>query len=647
VTGALDQAPSVLSHAFAVRAEQLRDRIFDLYQEPGYFPELVSDRSCVLVGGRGSGKTTVLRGLSYQGQHALGRNRPVAEWPYYGFYLRIHTGRVMAFAGPGLPEPEWQPLFAHYANVLLCELVLEFLTWFEEHTNIVPAISQDALSEVIREFGTVGSAFEGELSTVLANRRSEIEQYVNNVRTDDRPTLSMIGRPLDALLKHLRSEPHFRDKSFYFLIDEYENFTAPQQQVFNTLIKHAGEDYCFKIGMKELGWRRRSTLNATERLQAPADYALIDIADRLSDPGVFVSFAARICNERLSEMGRELGLSSTPDVWELFPRLTEDEEAVLLDVGDHVDRILTRAHEASIDVSGLASERPLLIYLLEYWDGTDEEGLRRNVAEFYRDPALWQTRLGNYQHSLLYTLRSGKRGIRKLYAGFDTLVELAGANTRYLVQLVEEILRRRLARSEDPTDWLLHPVAPTVQTAAAKAVAERNLVELEGLSLIGPRITRLVMGLGRVFQVMAMAPKDHTPEITQFRITDLPENAFSEADDRGDWSSVDEVTPHELVREAVIHLALVRLVGTKLSAGYVRDPDYMLHPLFSALFNYSYRKKRKMSISANDLMGLVNAPKATVEAILARTGRDLGVLEASLEPDQLLLFDRYFNLPAA
>jgi hypothetical protein len=53
------------------RAEWLKGKIYDFFTEPSYFAALKGIRPCVLQGGRGTGKTTVLKGLSYQGQFAL------------------------------------------------------------------------------------------------------------------------------------------------------------------------------------------------------------------------------------------------------------------------------------------------------------------------------------------------------------------------------------------------------------------------------------------------------------------------------------------------------------------------------------------------------------------------------------------------
>ena len=65
-----------LTRLFAYKAEWLDQELFELFTKPNYFPELETNQSCVLIGGRGTGKTTVLRGLSYEGQQTL-RPEPV------------------------------------------------------------------------------------------------------------------------------------------------------------------------------------------------------------------------------------------------------------------------------------------------------------------------------------------------------------------------------------------------------------------------------------------------------------------------------------------------------------------------------------------------------------------------------------------
>jgi len=64
--------------------------------------------------------------------------------------------------------------------------------------------------------------------------------------------MSLQGAPIDELLMQVVELPQFIGKHFFFLIDEFENFTDAQQVVMNTLIKHCGQNHSFKIGVKEL-----------------------------------------------------------------------------------------------------------------------------------------------------------------------------------------------------------------------------------------------------------------------------------------------------------------------------------------------------------------------------------------------------------
>ena len=71
-----EAAVAQLSQLFgSYKAEWLKEQLFDLFTEPQYFPELMTARPCMLLGGRGTGKTTVLRSLSYEGQFE--RKRPL------------------------------------------------------------------------------------------------------------------------------------------------------------------------------------------------------------------------------------------------------------------------------------------------------------------------------------------------------------------------------------------------------------------------------------------------------------------------------------------------------------------------------------------------------------------------------------------
>jgi hypothetical protein len=89
-------------------------------------------------------------------------------------------------------------------------------------------------------------------------------------------------------------------------------------------------------------------------------------------------------------------------------------------------------------------------------------------------------------------------------------------------------------------------------------------------------------------------------------------------------------------------LALIRSLGNKLAdEGDTKEYDYMVHPIYSPLFNFSYRRKRKMMLTASQVLGLVKSPKSTIREILAQSDRAYSVEEPL--PDQLRLFETYYH----
>jgi hypothetical protein len=315
------------------RAEWLRDEIFRLFTEPSYFPELKAPRPCILVGGRGTGKTTVLRCLSYEGRHALNgaRNAEIPQWDYYGFYYRVNTNRVTAFQGPEFTEQQWSKLFAHYVNMLLCAEVLKFLRWYRARADQVAILTPYQCRRLAIALRIRNAEDIDDLSESLEQGRLEFEAYLNNLEPSQLPPLSLQGQPVDEICAALLENVAFRGKSLFFIIDEYENLLDYQQVVFNTLVKHA-VGYAFKIGVRELGWRQHHTLNANEQLVSPADYVLIDISGKWDDAS-FAKFAAEVCNTRLASLPKVV---DRLDVADFLPALSIEQEADLLGVKDAI-----------------------------------------------------------------------------------------------------------------------------------------------------------------------------------------------------------------------------------------------------------------------------------------------------------------------
>jgi hypothetical protein len=614
-------SPTISSNPFGLyRAEWLNQALFQLFAKPAYYPELEAPRPCVLVGGRGTGKTTVLRCLSYDGRYELEGKQPdrVKEWRYFGFYHRMNTNRVTAFKGEELSEAQWVRAFAHYVNLLLCGQVLAFLEWYHQIFPDAQSLSAADCQEIAETLYLEDCPNHTALNVAVRRARRRFEGFLNNIEASAMPNLSVQGQPVDEICGALSKLSQFQGKTFFFIIDEYENLLDYQQEIFNTLLKHCGSYYSFKIGVRELGWRRRSTLNANEQLISPADYERIDIAQRLEGDN-FTRFALEVCNLRAKNAPDFL---SDVTVEDLFPGLRIDDEADLLGVSEHLPRIHAAALAEGIEVSSISKLAPLEQYFIAFWASNKGTSLRSVLSELERDPNAWTTRFNNYKVAVLFSLREGKSGIRKYYSGWRTYLKLSDGNIRYLLELIGQAI----SLHEKAGGVLGAPISVELQTKAAQFVGRKNLAELEGLSVHGAQLTKLLLSLGRVFEVLAKNPERHAPEITQFHIPDdAPLGAAS-----------------PLLSAAVMHLALVRTVSnkrSKLTEYDLKSYDYAIHPIFAPFFTFSHRRKRKIKLSPHQILALVNDPRSAIRQILRQHNEE----DDSPLSEQLQLFESFYR----
>lgn len=614
-----------ISEAFgSYRAEWMQDSIFKLFSTPVYFPELMTQRTCVLMGGRGTGKTTVLRCLSYEGQHALNTETDITKWDNFGLYYRVNTNRVTAFTGQEKSDDFWHPLFSHYFNLIISELTADFLSWYAKNTL---KFSQDDESKILENVcDSLCIEASGTIEEFKKNvRKSKIklETYINNIEEEKKPTLSMQSSPVDILFGNMRSVDAFKNCYFSLLIDEYENFLDYQQRIINTIIKHAGDSYVFKVGVKQFGWRDKSTLNKNEMLMNPADYNFIDISSRLSTTE-FSVFAKDICNDRLNII-REKYPHFFSDISKSLQNMTEEEEAVALKVEDRVKSALKNEKDniSKNIITILKEKTPLeqyaLLYFIDNWGKLGDN----DISEYFESKQ-WKTKYGNYKHALLFTIASKSPSRKKYYAGWNTFVHLSSNNIRYLLELVEQ----SLLMFAKPGIKSVEEISCDIQTNAATYVAKKNLNELEGLTTYGAQITKLLLSLGRVFGLLAENIDNKAPEITQFEINESTSVPY-------DKNRLDEI-----LDSAVMHLAMLRLGGSKLgNVAEVRDSDYMIHPIYAPYFIFSYRKKRKTRFDATDILALIDSPRVAIPKVL----KDKGINEKGSLSQQLTLFVEHFN----
>lgn len=604
------------------RAEYLRDGVFESFFQPSYWDRLSDSRPSLIIGGRGTGKTSTLKQLAYEGQFRS-HGGDIGKWDGLGLYWRIQTNVTAAFQGDRIQPKDWIRIFSHYINLHFVDMLSRFVTWRNAELGVQTALDLDQLRRTC-----IGLSIpETTCFEIFAERVTEellrFEAAINGPgEALTSGSLSLLGRPIDTMVGAVLADETLSSETVTFCLDEYENLEPYQQRVINTLIKHVGDaHYTFKIGMRQNGLHDRATLSTSEYLTEPADFVSIEIEDEIKRGG-FGDFAAAICNERLARIP-STGKAAL-SIRELLPELSIDSELALLGAPKIRSDVRTRLlgeKATSYAMDGFDHMSDLEACFVDFWSKSQATPPSTVLDEALSKPSEWKTRVGNHGYAMLFALRSGKRGISKYYCGWNTFVQLADGNIRFLLYLVTEALVRHVG-DEKTLDI---PVTAETQTLAAQAVGERIVLELGGLDKRGTQLTRLVLGLGRVFGVMAKHPYGHTPEITQFRI---------------DQKTHSEVS--DILQAGVMHSALIRFSGDKMASGSAetKDFDYQMHPIYSPFFVYSHRRKRRMTLSVSDFIGLTGPESHTyIKILLNKTHRqyDPDV------PDQLALFAEYYS----
>ena len=250
----------------------------------------------VIVGGRGCGKTMLLRYLSHES--AFSPKRPSLDQStleHIGIYWRADTQFASLLQGRDQADHLWRAAFGHLSALVLGREILSALQSIA--TSQLRLVTPEDLERL--DFSPLSTS-SVPLPTTFATFVSyleaslfEFEHWANDVHTIPQPSFlpapALVRRLVDTVLKQL---PQLHDVVFFAYIDEYENLTVLQQQVVNTWIKHSEPPLIFNVAMKRNGFKTRETLGE-ERLVEVHDFRPVDLED-FGQESEFSLFAAEI-----------------------------------------------------------------------------------------------------------------------------------------------------------------------------------------------------------------------------------------------------------------------------------------------------------------------------------------------------------------
>ena len=293
----------------------------DLAAEGG-FQEAIKprlDMPMLILGGKGSGKTHIMRYLSFPLQrirHSADVVSEIAAEGYLGIYMRCSGLNATRFRGKGQSDDVWATVFAYYMELWLAQLAVD--TCFNAIRGSASVNETAIAGEIAELFDDPEEDFPTSLQGLSAHLRELLKRLdvaINNCAIDGALHVSIratsgklvFGIP-DVFVKHVAE---IKDCLFVYLIDEFENLAAEQQKLVNTLLRERQGPCSFKVGARLFGVRTYSTFCADEDNKEGSEYELLPL-DELSRQNEerYAVFARRLVVRRLVRGGV---LSTAPE----------------------------------------------------------------------------------------------------------------------------------------------------------------------------------------------------------------------------------------------------------------------------------------------------------------------------------------------
>lgn len=631
------------------RSEHIGMDVWDDFVVPFFYKKIdfTSSFPLRLEGGRGSGKTMLLRYLSYHSRFSVNRtNIPQSELKAVGLYMRADTQFLRQLQKRGIEDDKWQSIFSHYINVcILTEVASAILKIFDADFENGYKLSKGASN--FSSLGVYGEKYRGaleELSVQFRDERKRCEFAVANPKLLDE-LLVLPDSCLVDFIDEIKSKLNVPELKFKVYFDEYENLLKYQQLIINTRMKHSEPPLIFNIAAKLNGVPHSET-TGSESLSFKHDYTIENLDSHLAGES-FECFAAEILFLRLSKSDKSYKEVFSGVQLNLVEGLVDRSEQ------EYQERVIKRAKELlpgktheqlAEEVFGQAKLKKKLIGEIDA--ALKAKGSQLSPEKFIREG---EKKASIVSSSLLFRKQMSPESVLEqldflekghdnkftgstswiqnffigsylkvmrpfkaessFYSGFDVYISLSCGNMRHFLELC------RTAFSNFTWDKNIDvSIDHRSQHISAMQTSEILFREISSFTPHGKRLKVFCGRLGDIFGLFQERNSQSEPEITHFNI-------------RGGLQSLAQ-TDKEFMEEAEKWGILYRTPSTKgKSLDKKDDCDWVLNPIYSPYFFISYRKIRKTYFEAEEIKSIIGESVEDYEFVRNARKRKLEVNE--------------------
>ena len=651
-----------------LRAEDFGGDLYEFYEPLEKLMRKVSgvdiagSRPVFLIGGRGTGKTMVLKFLSLEMQlkdyikNILKQSKSTEELnsgemktfldnkKFVGIYLHFRTTEYDPLKG------DIEKLFMSYLSIRIAEKIFKILMIFKSAGILSNCheikIAKYFISQIKEPEPKVEISFNGALKLIRDGLLSQFETIfekssyysIDEIKKDYSIPVLISKNIIFGLPNFIFAELDFlRDKNLFILLDEVEYLNDFQKQCIGQLIKDSDEtSVIFKVGSRYMP-KILPVGDSNEVLQEIHDFRKIDITSALNaaHSGRKVDYnnlVKSILNIRLSK-SNFFKIRGVTDISQLFPNISIEDEAVAL-----VNNREKHWEKFKNFLKHLKSEEEIsnIIEYLKYPTNPIIEKL--NMLLYYREksPEEIKNKLQDYlkgenkQYSELYEknalnlllqLYSDYRSEKK-YVGIDVFIHLSSGIIRNAVELCSQALNTAYNYNYNPEKG--KPVDNIYQAIGTKNHAKIQYDDIKRIRKnLGLDVQNFINEIGTIFRELHLNRYLVEPEPTHF------ETNYSEIikgrdvfDTALDYSYLQKKPPMD-----------------PKSTRETKKDDFLINRVFAPLFGISYRVRGRTYISASQISSLITGDsqekKKTREEIIKNNAKK----EKPETDNQLTLFD--------
>jgi MinD-like ATPase involved in chromosome partitioning or flagellar assembly len=587
----------------------------------------------VITGARGTGKTMLARYFGFEEwmarQKAHSTTFDLSKLEQIGLYFHIDSDILHSFniSNDDAQRQTHNQLFTFFFDLIVLRKALVVLQelgglafWLDENK---------LMKSLYAELGKTSSADANcqKFLDLIEECLTSIRLYLNNPTRFLPPLVAAPNILIKRLAEHLRKYGKFDKRYFVIHIDEYENFPHYQQCVINTRLKHTRleEGFTFRFYMRSGGFHTRDTISG-QPIDNKHDFREHSLDEDLD----FIVFKS----QALSVAKRHLELSP----W-FAQRGYTDLEGLLESISDEVEaQKLYSGKRKQVLEKWLDDKQPQSSDAMKAWFLLEPSYLCRAVGvvllnqgksadiittAFANNTNVAKDWRNNYSRGTLFWLHSLHR-TSKRYAGVNNLIGLSGNNIRVFLDYCYAIFAEWLKLWENNHTPML-PINLESQDDAVHLQARLLRENLYAAGNSPVEVNLFLERFGRLCEALHKSPLQSEPEINHFAIREgTAEEPFK-----------------TYLRHAWFEGIVRKLPANKQkSLTEMRGEDWQLAPWLCPLFNLSSRRKKKLTLSANEVEVLFSNDKLKLDALIRNKLKEIPSQNNSDElPQQDGLFE--------